>query len=80
MVSFGSGDGRARGYLSFSACGLNRSEKLYERSAQANGASGAWTFEARSIVEGAVEERGEEVFGLAQRLPLYRTQALYSFN
>jgi hypothetical protein len=36
---------------------------------------GAW-----SAAEGAVEERGEEVRGLAQRLLLHRTQALHSLR
>jgi hypothetical protein len=31
---------------------------------------------ARSTAESAVEARGKEVLGLAQRLPLHRTQAL----
>ncbi len=30
--------------------------------------------------EGAVEEGGEKVLGLAQRLPLHRTQALHSLH
>jgi hypothetical protein len=35
---------------------------------------------ARSTAEGAVEERGEEVFGLTQRLALHGTQTLYSLR
>jgi hypothetical protein len=38
---------------------------------------GSWTFGARSTVEGVVEEGGEEVLGLTQRLPLRCTQALH---
>ena len=33
-----------------------------------------------STAEGAVEEGGEEVLGLTQRLPLHRTQALHSLH
>ncbi len=35
---------------------------------------------ARSAAEGAVEERGEAVFGLTYRLPLHRAQTLHSLN
>ena len=34
----------------------------------------------RSTAESVMEERGEEVLGLTQRLPLHRTQALHSLN
>jgi hypothetical protein len=37
-------------------------------------------FGPRSNAEGAVEERSEQVLGLAQRLPLHGTQALHSLN
>jgi hypothetical protein len=37
-------------------------------------------FGARSSAEGAVEEGGEEMLGLAQRVPLHRTQALNSLR
>lgn len=41
---------------------------------------GSWTLGARSTAEGAVEEGGEEVLGLTQRLPLHHTQALHPFH
>jgi hypothetical protein len=46
--------------------------------ALANVRPGSWTFGplARSTAEGAVEERGKEVFSLPQRLPLHRTEGL----
>ena len=49
--------------------------------APANGAA-TWVVDIRawSTAEGAMEERGEEVLGLTQRLPLHRTQALHSLN
>jgi hypothetical protein len=34
----------------------------------------------RSTAEGAVEERGEDVFSLTQRLSLHRTQTLHSLS
>ena len=37
-------------------------------------------FGAQSTAEGAVEEGGEEVLGLTQRLALHRTQVLHSLN
>ena len=49
-----------------------------ERGASANGATWVvdiWV-ETRSTTEGTVEERGEEVLGLTQRLALHRTEAL----
>ena len=65
-------------------CAPEDSEKLAQelpRGALANGATPLpWTSVARSTAESAVEERGKEVLGLAQRLPLHRTQALHSLN
>ena len=55
---------------------------IFKFGATANGATGSADIggEARSTAEGAVEEGGEEVLGLAQRLPLHRTQTLHSFH
>ena len=60
----------------FTEMSLSSSRNAHRRMAR----PGLWTFGARSTAEGAVEERGEEVLGLTQRLPLHGTQALHSLN
>jgi hypothetical protein len=58
----------------------SREKRNQERGAPASNATCRGHTEGQSNVEGAVEERGEQVLGLTQRLALDRTQALHSLH